>query len=166
MVVIYSEPFEKWKCVFRDCSAACCTAGREVTAGDIKRISEAIDKTPEEFADLKDEKGHFRLKGVGKRCIFLNEDSTCQIHETGVKPILCRMYPFRFDGIVYSDEVILKVGVVKDCPGFGKGEKSSEELEVLIEGLGNKFVSETKAFLKLKHQEGLSNKEIIDRIEG
>jgi len=165
MVVIYSEPFERWKCVFRDCGAACCTAGREVTAGDIKRISKATGRSPEDFAELKDERGHFRLKGVGGKCIFLNEDSTCQLHALKVKPILCRMYPFRFDGIVYSDEVLLKVGVVRDCPGFGKGEKSSEELEVRIEGLGNQFVRELKDFLKLKHK-GLGNKEIIHEIEG
>ncbi|MFH1773377.1 MAG: YkgJ family cysteine cluster protein [Methanobacteriota archaeon] len=160
MVLIYSEPEARWKCVFRECGASCCTGGREVTAADIKRISQAAKLKPKEFAELRDDKGLFRLKSTGSRCIFLNEDYSCRLHKKGVKPIFCRMYPFKFDGIIYADEIVLKVKVFKECPGFGKGSKIGDKFEANIEELGNSFVREIKDFLRLK-KEGLSTEEIL-----
>jgi hypothetical protein len=159
-VLIYSAPFEKWKCVYKECNALCCIGGREVTAGDIKRISKATGQRPEEFINLKDDKGLFRFKGVDGRCVFLKSDSSCRLHKAGVKPIFCQMYPFKFDGIIYSDEIVLKVRVIKDCPGFGKGPKLGDDFAVYIEELGNRFVREIKDFLRLKG-EGLTNEFIL-----
>lgn len=153
MVIIYSEPAKRWECVFKECKAQCCTGGREVTLGDIKRISEATNLEPEEFADLKDDKGLFRLKGVNNSCFFLNADSSCRLHEKGVKPIFCRMYPFQFDGVIYSDEIVLKVRPIKECPGFGRGSELGDDFESKIEELGNKFVKEIKEFLRVKKED-------------
>ena len=146
-MLIYSEPFERWKCVDTECNAQCCVGGREVTAGDIERISKATEQNPEEFADLNHKKGLFRLKSRNGKCIFLDGNS-CTLHEKGTKPIFCQMYPFKFDGIIYADEIVLKVRVVKDCPGFGEGPKVGEDFEIAIEELGNKFIKEIKDFLK------------------
>ncbi len=160
MVLIYSEPFERWKCTYKECGAQCCTEGQKVTAGDIRRIKDVTGKRPEEFADLNEDKGLFRLKGVDGRCIFIGEDSSCTIHKTGVKPLFCRMYPFKFDGIIYADEIILKLRVVKNCPGFGKGDEIGDDFQICIEELGNKFVKEIKDYLRAK-SEGKSNDAIF-----
>lgn len=160
MVLIYSEPSARWKCVFRECKALCCSGGKEVTAGDIKRIAAATGLTPEEFAELKDDKGLFRLKSVNDSCLFLKADSSCKLHGTGAKPLFCRMYPFKFDGIIYADEIVLKVRAFKECPGFGRGEKINEQFEARIEELGNQFVKEIKYYLKAK-REGKTLEEIL-----
>lgn len=160
MVLIYSEPGVAWKCVFKECGASCCAGGREATAADIKRIAEATGLRPDEFAKLKDDKGLFRLKSVDGKCIFLNKDSSCKLHKKGVKPLFCRMYPFKFDSIIYADEVVLKVKAFKECPGFGRGSKIGDKFEASIEESGNKFVKEIKDFLRLK-KEGLTTEEIL-----
>jgi Fe-S-cluster containining protein len=159
MVLIYSPPIDRWECIYKECGAKCCTGGREVTAGDIRRISRATGLEPEEFAELEDEKGLFRLKGI-EQCIFLNEDSSCRLHGTGAKPLFCRMYPFKFDGVIYADEIVLKVRATKNCPGLGTGQEIGDDLATSIEELGNRFVKEIKDFLRLKG-EGFSNAAII-----
>jgi Fe-S-cluster containining protein len=146
-LIIYSEPFERWGCVHEKCDAQCCIGGREVTAGDIERISQATGLKPEEFADLNHKRGLFRLKSRDGKCIFLDGNS-CTLHEKGSKPIFCQMYPFKFDGIIHADEIVLKVSVVKDCPGFDEGPELGENFEIAIEELGNKFIKEIKDFLK------------------
>lgn len=146
-MLIYSEPFERWKCVYQKCNAQCCVGGREVTAGDIDRISKATGQKPEEFSDLNHNRGLFRLKSANGKCIFLDGNS-CTLHKLDTKPIFCRMYPFKFDGIIYSDEIVLKVRVVKGCPGFEDGTEVGDDFEIGIEELGNKFIKELKDFLK------------------
>jgi Fe-S-cluster containining protein len=160
MVLIYSEPSAKWRCVFRECKALCCSGGKEITAGDIKRIAVATQLEAEEFANLQDDKGLFRLKSVKGACLFLRADSSCKLHGTGSKPIFCRMYPFKFDGIIYADEIVLKVRAFKECPGFGRGERINEQFEARIEELGNQFVKEIKDYLKAK-REGKTPEEIF-----
>ncbi len=150
-MIIYSEPFERWKCVHTKCNAQCCVGGREVTAKDIERISKATGREPEEFADLDHKKGLFRLKSKGEKCIFLDGNS-CTLHKKGTKPIFCQMYPFKFDGIIYADEIVLKVRVVKDCPGFDDGPKVGDDFEIAIEELGSKFIKEIKDFLKSEEE--------------
>lgn len=164
-MLLYSAPLAKWRCVYKKCSAQCCVGGREVTAGDIKRIQAATDLKPTEFAVLTDEKGLFRLrnKGNGSGCYFLRDDYSCELHGKEAKPILCQMYPFRFDGIVYSDEIFLKVKAVEDCPGFGRGEQLEADFKARLESLGSQFVRELKDYLKLKH-EGLKVAEALEAI--
>ncbi len=164
-MLIYSAPLAKWKCVYKKCSAQCCVGGREVTAGDIKRINGVTNLKPEEFAVLSDEKGLFRLRNRkdGDGCYFLRDDYSCKLHGTEGKPLLCRMYPFKFDGIVYGDEIFLKVRAVEDCPGFGSGGQLEADFEARLEGLGNKFVRELKGYLKLKH-EGLEVKKALEAL--
>ena len=68
------------------------------------------------------------------------------------------MFPFKFDGIIYADEIVLKVKAIKECPGFGKGSNKDEKFEASIEELGNQFVKEIKDFLKEKK---LGSKEFL-----
>jgi Fe-S-cluster containining protein len=148
-VIIYSpHRVERFSCVYRECGAKCCVEGRVVTAQGVKRISRATGKAPEEFAVLKPEKGLFRLKGKAGKCIFLRDDLSCELHELGVKPLSCRMYPFLFDGIIYADELVLKLRCAEDCPGIGRGDTLCEDFELRIEELGNQFVREIKDYLK------------------
>jgi len=163
LVLIYGKPIKDWKCVYKDCGALCCKSGREITAGDIKRISEKFDLAPEEFVDLEDNKGLFKLKGDGDKCMFLNKDHSCKLYKEKVEPIFCEIFPFELDGIIYSDEIMLKIKQVEECPGFGRGEGANTEFEAKIERLGNQFIQEIKDYLRYKG-EGLSFEEIIERI--
>lgn len=164
-MLIYSAPLAKWRCVYKKCSAQCCTGGREVTAGDVKRIQGVTGLEPEEFVTLPDEKGLFKLRSRSDDggCYFLREDYSCELHGTEGKPLLCRMYPFLFDGIAYGDEIFLKLRAVEDCLGFGKGGQLEADFEARLEELGNRFVRELKNYLKLKH-EGLDAKEALEAI--
>lgn len=153
MVLIYGEEIKKWSCFFRECKAKCCESGRELTYGDVERISKALNIAKESFLEsIEDEKGIFRLKSREEKCIFLEKDYTCKLHALNAKPILCRMYPFRFNGIIYADEAILKIKIMKACPYLGKGEEITEEFEKKIEELGNQFVKELEEYLKKKHE--------------
>jgi Fe-S-cluster containining protein len=153
MVLVYGEPITRWTCDFKGCSAKCCKAGRELTIRDIKRISKGTGLKPEEFLeDLSKKGGLFHLKGKGGRCFFLEEDLTCTLHERGLKPIFCQMYPFKFEGIIYADDLVLKVSPTKDCPTIGLGDELSEEFEIKIEALGNKFIRDIEDFIRLRSQ--------------
>ncbi|MFQ5975123.1 MAG: YkgJ family cysteine cluster protein [Candidatus Hydrothermarchaeales archaeon] len=163
MVIVYGNPIEKWKCIFKECEALCCHVGREATGRDLKRISEGTGLKPGEFADLNEKGGLFTLKGKEGRCIFLQEDFGCQLHAKGIKPILCQMYPFRFDGLIYSDDVILKIKIRETCPGLGRDKDLDEDFEIKIEELGNKFVRDIRDYLRLK-AEGNSFEDILDKL--
>ncbi len=149
-MIIYSEPFDRWKCVHEKCNAKCCVGGRKVTKGDIERIAEAIGQNPNEFAELERKGGLFELKSNDKgMCIFLDGNS-CMLHDKDVKPIFCQMYPFKFDGIINADEIVLKVRVVKNCPGFDEDREVGDDFEITIEELGSKFIKEIKDLLRVE----------------
>jgi len=162
MVLIYGEPVKKWNCTFLACEAKCCEGGREVTLGDVKRIMKALSLKPEEFLkELEGKGGIFRLKSKKNKCIFLQENYACMLHNANAKPLLCQMYPFRFNGIIYADEAILKIKVMKECPGLGKGKKIGREFEAKIEELGNRFIEEVEEFLRLQKKEKKALKDML-----
>jgi Fe-S-cluster containining protein len=161
MVLVYGEPITKWSCEFTECSARCCKAGREVTIGDIKRISEGTGLEPEKFLEnLSDKGGLFDLKGRKGRCHFLSKDLTCSLHKKGLKPIFCQMYPFKFDGIIYADDLVLKVRPTHDCPTIGYGDDLTEDFEITIESLGNRFLREIEDYIRLRSR-GKDLREIL-----
>ncbi len=164
MVLVYGEPIKRWSCEFTKCGALCCKAGREVTIRDIKKISEGIGLAPEEFLkDLSSKGGLFHLKGQNDRCTFLADDFSCKLHEKGVKPLFCQMYPFKFDGIIYADDLVLKVRPAHNCPTIGTGEELTEDFEIAIESLGNRFLRDIEDFIRLK-SEGHNLKAILERV--
>lgn len=78
-----------------DCTrcANCCKALRvKLDAEDIRRISDHLAKTADEFVNEYlelDENREFRIRV--KPCPFLGEDDHCSIYD--VRPTLCREYP-------------------------------------------------------------------------
>lgn len=139
-----------WECVFRECNALCCTPPL-ITIGDAKRISKSIGLKPAEFLDAINggDKGLFRVRSRGEKCMFLKEDYICKLHGKNSKPIFCQMFPFRFDGITYSDDIILKIKLSDNCPGHNRGKKIGDEFMLNIEELGSRFVREVEGYLKL-----------------
>jgi len=166
MVLVYGEPVERWSCDFKACSARCCKPGREATIGDVRRIREKTGLRPEEFLrELSPEQGLFHIRGEAGRCVFLQPDLTCQLHEKGVKPIFCQMYPFKFDGIIYADELVLKVRAIDDCPNIGLGDELTDEFEVNIETLANRFLREIEECMRLRAS-GLSTAQMLEAERG
>ena len=142
-----------WECIFKDCKALCCTPPL-ITMGDVRRISKSMGLKPEEFLDIdeNEEKGLFRIKGKGSRCMFLQDDYSCKLHGKNSKPVFCQMFPFRFDGITYADEIILKIKPAENCPGYGRGRKIDEKFMLRIEELGSELVREIESYLKEKNK--------------
>jgi Fe-S-cluster containining protein len=151
MVLVYGVPITRWSCEFTECGARCCKEGREVTIRDIKKISSGMGLSPEDFLeDLTSKGGLFHLKGKNGKCLFLEKDLKCILHEKDLKPIFCKMYPFKFEGIIYADDLILKVKATHGCPTIGKGEELTEDFEITIEALGNRFLRDIEDFIRLK----------------
>ncbi len=164
MVLVYGEPIKRWSCEFTECQALCCKAGREVTIRDIKKVSEGMGFAPEEFLEnLSSKGGLFHLKGKEGRCIFLADNFSCSLHEKGIKPLFCQMYPFKFDGIIYADDLVLKVRPTHDCPTIGKGEELTEDFEIAIESMGNRFLRDIEDYIRLK-SEGKDLKAILEQV--
>lgn len=164
MVLVYGEPIKRWSCLYKECGAKCCKSGREVTIRDIQRISRGLNIPPEDF--LEDQEGRgglFHLRGSEGRCTFLQDDLLCSLHEKGLKPIFCQMYPFKFDGIIYADDLVLKVRPTHDCPTIGKGEELGDDFEIRIEVLGNRFLRDIRDFIRL-NSEDKKLKEILNTI--
>lgn len=148
-LIVYSPyKIERFDCLYRECGAKCCTSGRVITSKGIERIAEATGLEPEEFVEGREQRGLFRLRGKGGKCIFLEKDYSCSLHAREAKPIFCQLYPFLFDGIIYSDEVVLKVRAAEECPGIGVGEPLGEDFELKMEALGNRLVSEIEEELE------------------
>ncbi len=151
-----------WECIFRECKALCCIPPL-ITIGDAKRISKSMGLKPAEFLGAINggDKGLFRVRSKGKKCMFLKEDYICKLHGKNSKPIFCQMFPFRFDGITYTDEIILKIKLAEKCPGLGRGERVGEEFRLKIEELGSKFIREIEEYIK-SEVEGKKFEEIFD----
>ena len=153
---------DRWECVYKECKAKCCSPPK-ITIGDIKRIAQALNLKPEEFSELKDEKGLFIIKSKNGKCYFLDDDFSCKLHKIKTVPLSCKMFPFLFDGIQYGDDIILKLKIADDCPGHGRGEKVTESFKKALEDNGSKFIHELERYIKLKRT-GLSLEDILERI--
>lgn len=149
---------DKWECVYKECKAKCCKPAR-TTVGDLKRISKKLHLQPEEFAEINDGKrGLFRLKSRNGSCYFLHDDYSCELHKRKIVPLSCKMFPFLFNGISYSDDIILKIMPAEGCPGYERGGKVGEVFMSNIEKLGSQFVHEVEQYLSLR-QKGLNFEE-------
>jgi len=153
---------DRWKCVYKECKAKCCNPPK-VTAGDLKRISNALNLKPDKFSELKDEKGLFIIKSKNGKCYFLNDDFSCKLHKIKTVPLSCTMFPFLFDGIQYGDDIILKLKLAEDCPGYNKGEKLGENFKKSLEDNGSRFIHELETYIKLKRT-GLRLEDILAKI--
>lgn len=80
----------------------------------------------------------------------------------GAKPILCKMYPFMLQKIVYGDEPIMLIKPVSDCPGYGRGPPFTKENLDEIKKQGQIYVAELRKIAKYRKQ-GVTPREIIDK---
>ncbi len=111
---------DKWTCEYKKCGAKCCTPGIQLTAADIKRIK-SLGYSPDDFLDFDETNHVFRIKEKERRCFFLGKKLECTIREN--EPLVCRLLPFKITEVSYSDEPIMRLKPVVDCPGEGRGKK-------------------------------------------
>ena len=162
MIVVLGRSIKNWKCVYESCEASCCKTQREVTVLDIKRIVESTGKQPEEFISITTNHVPYALKRKDGRCVFLMEKYQCALHDLGAKPILCKMYPFMLQKIIYGDEPIMFIKPVSDCPGYEKGPLFTKEDLDEIKRQGQIYVAELRKIARYRKQ-GLKPKEILQR---
>lgn len=111
---------DKWICEYKKCGAKCCTPGIQLTLGDIKRIK-GLGYSIEDFLEFDETNHVFKIKGKEGKCFFNGEKLECTIREN--EPLVCRLLPFKMFEVSYSDEPIMRLIPVVDCPGEGKGKK-------------------------------------------
>ncbi|KCZ72091.1 putative Fe-S oxidoreductase [Candidatus Methanoperedens nitroreducens] len=114
------EDIDRWTCEYKECKAKCCTPGIPLTIADIKRIT-ALGYSLDDFLELDEINKAFRIKGREGRCFFLGNELECTIREN--EPLVCRLLPFKIADVSYSDEPILRLKPVVNCPGEGRGKK-------------------------------------------
>ncbi len=95
----------------------------------------------------------FRIKGTDGRCFFLGSNLECTIREN--EPVVCRLLPFKIIEVSYSDEPIMRLKPVVDCPGEGCGKKIDKRK---IETDATSFLHENQKLirdLKKKGEKGV-----------
>lgn len=162
MIVVLGNSIKNWKCIYESCEAFCCKTRRGVTLLDIKRIVESTGKPLEEFISITTDHVPYTLKRKDGKCVFLMENYQCELHDLGAKPILCKMYPFMLQKIVYGDEPIMFIKPVSDCPGYGKGPLFTEEDLNEIKKHGQIYVAELRKIARYRKQE-VTPQEIIEK---
>jgi Fe-S-cluster containining protein len=115
---------DKWACEYKKCGAKCCVSGIQLTLEDIKRIK-GLGYSLEDFLEFDEENQVFRIKEKNGKCFFIGEKLECTIREN--EPIVCRLLPFRVFEVSYSDEPIMRLKPVVDCPGEGRGKKINKK---------------------------------------
>ena len=136
------ENIDSWTCEYKKCKAKCCTPGIPLTIGDIKRIT-ALGYLLGDFLDSDDANQLFRIKGKNGRCFFLGEKLECSIREN--EPLVCRLLPFKITEVSYSDEPIMRLKPVVDCPGEGSGKKIDKKK---IEADATSFLHENQRLIR------------------
>ncbi len=136
------ENIDKWKCEYKKCGAKCCTEGIQLAFEDIKRIK-GLGHSPEDFLDFDETNHVFRIKGKDGKCFFIGKKLECTIREN--EPIVCRLLPFRIVEVSYSDEPLMRLKPVVDCPGVGQGKKLDKKK---IEADATSFLHENQKLIR------------------
>ncbi|MCX9010422.1 MAG: YkgJ family cysteine cluster protein [Candidatus Methanoperedens sp.] len=134
------ENIDRWKCEYKKCGAKCCTPGIPLTVADIRRIA-ALGYTLDDFLD--DASQELTIKEKNGRCYFLGEKLECTIREN--EPLVCRLLPFKITEVSYSDEPIMRLKPVVDCPGEGSGKKIDKKK---IEADATLFLHENQKLIR------------------
>jgi Fe-S-cluster containining protein len=142
------ENIDKWTCEYKKCDARCCTPGIQLTIADMKRII-ALGISMDDFLDFDEESQVFRIKEKDGRCFFLGKKLECTIREN--EPIVCRLLPFKIVEVSYSDEPIMKLKPVVDCPGEGHGKKIDKKK---IEADASTFLRENQKLIRDVRKKG------------
>ena len=136
------ENIDRWKCEYKKCGAKCCSEGIQLTIEDIKRIK-GLGYSQEDFLDFDEKNNSFKIKGKEGKCFFNGKKLECTIREN--EPLVCRLLPFRIIEVSYSDEPLMKLKPVVDCPGVGLGKKIDKKK---IEADGTKFIRENQELIR------------------
>jgi Fe-S-cluster containining protein len=143
MVMIHIlENVEKWTCEYKKCGAKCCTPGIQLTVADIKMIK-ALGYSQDDFLDFDETNQIFRIREKDGRCFFQGKKLECTIREN--EPIVCRLLPFKIVEVSYSDEPIMRLKPVVDCPGEGHGKKIDKKR---IEADATSFIRENQKLIR------------------
>ncbi len=141
-MIFFEEEIDRWFCIYEECNAKCCVEGREITLEDFERISSLGF---EDFAYFDKSDNTLKLKGESGKCIFLDENLKCKIENS--KPLICKLLPFTISDVKYGDEAIMKLKLIIDCPGIGRGLEFNRVKEE-IEKYATQFLHEKQKFLK------------------
>lgn len=136
------ENIDKWTCEYKKCGAKCCAEGIQLTIEDIKRIH-GLGYPLDDFLEFDDPGKVFRIKGKDGRCFFLGKKLECTIREN--EPLICRLLPFKIVEVAYSDEPIMRLKPVVDCPGEGHGKKIDKKR---IERDATSFLRENQELIR------------------
>ncbi|HEY9204385.1 MAG TPA: YkgJ family cysteine cluster protein [Candidatus Methanoperedens sp.] len=136
------ENIDKWTCEYKKCGARCCTEGIQLTIEDIQRIK-ALGYSLDDFLDFDEAAQQFRIRGKEGRCFFLGRKLECTIREN--EPLVCRLLPFKIVEVSYSDEPIMRLKPVVDCPGEGHGKKIDKKK---IENDATSFLRENQKLIR------------------
>ena len=118
-----------------------------LTEKDVRAISKKTGKKPFDIVDtLYDYDGcYVKLNDDGRQVILdlpvmkSKEDTTCIFYREGctiysVRPIACRLFPFRVEEETLSNgDILLNIRFNPTCPGIGKGKSvDKRKLEKLV----------------------------------
>ncbi|MDP2844529.1 MAG: YkgJ family cysteine cluster protein [Candidatus Methanoperedens sp.] len=142
------ENIDRWTCEYKKCGAKCCTPGIQLTLDDIKRIK-GLGYELADFLDFDETNRVFKIKGKNGRCFFIGEKLECTIREN--EPLVCRLLPFKIVEVSYSDEPIMRLIPVVDCPGEGKGKKIDKRK---IEADATSFLHENQKLIRDMKKKG------------
>ncbi|MCE8422523.1 MAG: YkgJ family cysteine cluster protein [Candidatus Methanoperedens sp.] len=143
------ENIDKWSCEYKKCGAKCCAAGIQLTVADIKRIK-ALGYEIEDFLVFDETNQVFKIKEKDGKCFFLGSKLECTIREN--EPIVCRLLPFKIMEVSYSDEPIMRLKPVVDCPGEGRGKKIDKKK---IEADASTFIRENQKLIRDIKRKGM-----------
>ena len=104
----------------KGCSDCCKGMGDSVVLDpyDVCRLSKGLHKKQEELLRTVFELGivdgnilpHMSMRGDDERCVFLNTDGRCDIHE--IRPGFCRLFPL---GRYYMEEKFKYIIQIHEC---------------------------------------------------
>ncbi len=142
------ENIDKWTCEYKKCGARCCTEGIQLTIEDIQRIK-ALGYSLDDFLEFDEAAQLFRIRGKDGKCFFLGKKLECMIREN--EPLVCRLLPFKIVEVSYSDEPIMRLKPVVDCPGEGHGRKIDKKM---IENDATSFLRENQKLIRDVRKKG------------
>ena len=104
----------------KGCSDCCQGMGDTVILDplDVYRLCEGLKKSPEELLGSVLELGvtdgnilpHLAMKGQEERCVFLNTEGRCSIHD--IRPGFCRLFPL---GRYYTEDGFKYILPIHEC---------------------------------------------------